>query len=38
LGHLGKGLHEENFDQIYEDDVKPFKFYPVLTIGVSYTF
>jgi hypothetical protein len=22
----------------YEDDVKPFKFYPVLTIGVSYTF
>lgn len=22
----------------YQDDVKPFKFYPVLTIGVSYTF
>ncbi len=22
----------------YEDDAKPFKFYPVLTIGVSYTF
>jgi hypothetical protein len=22
----------------YEDDVKPFKFYPVLTIGFSYTF
>ena len=24
--------------QKYEDDAKPFKFYPVLTIGVSYTF